>query len=75
MESVQLTPREQQLLEVLFTGKRDKEAADMLGITTDTIKFHSINLRKKFHAFNRTEVIYKALQMGLLKPPQQLQLF
>jgi DNA-binding NarL/FixJ family response regulator len=75
MQAVHLTPRETQVLELLFTGKRDKEAADLLNVTTSAIKWHCTSMYKKFHASNRTEVIYKALQLGLLKPPQQLHLF
>lgn len=72
--NIQLTPKEKDVLDILFTGKRDKEIADILSVSTHTIKFHCMNLQKKFGASNRTEVIYKALLLGILKVPVQMQI-
>ena len=69
MISIQLTPKEKDVLELLFVGKRDKEIAEALNVSTHAVKWHCVSLHKKFKANNRTEVIYKALQRGILKPP------
>lgn len=66
-----LTPKELEVLQVLFTGTRDKEAAEALGVSLHTIKFHCMNTQKKLGTSNRTASIYKALQLGLLKAPGQ----
>jgi DNA-binding NarL/FixJ family response regulator len=69
MNPIHLSPRELEVLEGLFTGKQVKEVANDLDITYHTVKFHCNALRAKFKASTSTEVIYKALQQGILKPP------
>lgn len=69
MAPIQLSAKEQDVLELLFVGKRDKEIAEALNVSTHTVKWHCVSLHKKFNANNRTEVIYKALQRGILKAP------
>ena len=69
MAPIQLSSKEQGVLELLFIGKRDKEIAEALNISTHTVKWYCVSFHKKFNASNRTEVIYKALQRGILKAP------
>ena len=61
-----LTPRERQTLELLGHGLQNKEIAARLGVRERTVKFHIAALMRKLHAGNRTEVVARATQDGLL---------
>ncbi len=52
-----LTVREQQIIQILIRGKLDKEIADELDISLDTVKKHNKSIYKKLNARNRSEVI------------------
>ena len=69
-----LTPRERQTLELLGHGLQNKEIAARLGVRERTVKFHIAALMRKLHAGNRTEVVARATQGGLLSlAPQEPQ--
>ena len=50
-----LTPREQQVLELLAVGAANKRIARKLGMTEHTVKFHLASVFRKLGATNRTE--------------------
>ena len=52
-----LTVREQQIIQILIRGKLDKEIADELDISLDTVKKHNKSIYKKLNARTRSEVI------------------
>lgn len=52
-----LSPRETRMLEALATGLTNRELADLLGITTNTVKFHLSNLYDKLSLKNRAQAI------------------
>ncbi len=52
-----LTVREQQIIQIPVRGKLDKEIADELDISLDTVKKHNKSIYKKLNARNRSEVI------------------
>jgi DNA-binding NarL/FixJ family response regulator len=54
-----LTPREQEVLNLMAEGLLYKEAADRLGLSVDTIRAHLRNIYKKLRVRNRTEAILK----------------
>jgi DNA-binding NarL/FixJ family response regulator len=56
----ELTDREQALLRLLSTGLSNKEIADRLFISYDTVKKHINNIYRKLHVQNRAEAINKA---------------
>jgi DNA-binding NarL/FixJ family response regulator len=62
-----LTPREQEVLNLLAQGLLNKEIAVRLGITQRTVKFHVSSLLGKLGAGNRTEALAIAAQHGLVK--------
>ncbi len=62
-----LTPREQEVLNLLAQGLLNKEIAARLGITQRTVKFHVSSLLGKLGAGNRTEALAIAAQHGLVK--------
>ncbi len=54
---IKLTKREQEIIQILITGKLDKEIAAELSISLHTVKKHNKNIYKKLNARNRFEVI------------------
>jgi len=62
-----LTPREQQVLELLARGCANKEIAARLGIAERTVKFHMSTVFEKLGAGNRTEAVTRAVQAGLIE--------
>lgn len=51
-----LTVRENEVLAKILEGKNNTLIARELNITKDTVKFHSKNILRKFHASNRTKL-------------------
>jgi DNA-binding NarL/FixJ family response regulator len=61
-----LTPREQQVLQLMATGLRNKEIAAELGVVERTAAFHVGNIMAKLGADGRVEAINLARRCGLL---------
>jgi len=59
-----LTNREMEVLQLLALRLTNKEIAQALGISTGTVKQHTINLFRKLHVENRREAILQARAMG-----------
>lgn len=59
-----LTNRELEVLQLLALRMTNKEIAQALGITTGTVKQHTINVFRKLHVDNRREAIVQARAMG-----------
>lgn len=55
-----LSPRENEVLQLLAKGLLYKEIADKLLIATDTVRQHIHRIYEKLHVQNRTEAINKA---------------
>jgi NarL family two-component system response regulator LiaR len=57
-ENVQmLTSRENEILELLATGKMNKEVADFLKISNGTVRKHIQNIYEKLHVNTRVEAV------------------
>ncbi|MBX3722050.1 MAG: response regulator transcription factor [Turneriella sp.] len=54
-----LTPREQEILEVLSTGATAMAVAAKLGIAFDTVRAHIKNIYKKFGVHSRLQLVKK----------------
>lgn len=54
---VTLTRREQEVLEHIARGARDREIAEVLVVTESTVKKHVQNILRKLHARNRAEAV------------------
>lgn len=67
-----LTPRERDVLTWLVGGKENEVIAMLLSITRGTVKFHVINLLRKFEAHNRQLMISRAWKAGLVKARDKL---
>lgn len=60
---VSLTQREREVLNLISRGYANKEVADQLSITVETIRYHLKNVYDKFHVHSRTEAVVKFLGM------------
>jgi len=61
-----LTPREQEVLQLLAQGLSNKLIAVRLGISDHTVKFHVNAILGKLGAQSRTEAIAQAARLGLV---------
>jgi len=67
-----LTEREREVLELLVQGvTSNRELADRLYVSENTIKYHLRNILNKLHLQNRAQVIAYALRHGLVEPPER----
>jgi LuxR family maltose regulon positive regulatory protein len=62
-----LTNRELEILALLAQRMRNKEIAEKLFISPDTVKRHTINLYSKLNVHNRREAAKKATALGILE--------
>lgn len=56
-EQFKLTPREKELIELIYGGKSNKEIADTLFLSESTVKTHIYNIFRKMDVKNRVGVI------------------
>ena len=61
-----LTTREIQVLELLVTGKRNKEIAAALGISSDTASAHIKSIFQKFNVHDRTAALAEGVRRGMI---------
>jgi two-component system, NarL family, response regulator len=61
-----LTVREQQVLELLGKGMRNKEVAALLGISEDTVRAHIKSILAKLNVHDRTAALAEGLRRGLI---------
>jgi DNA-binding NarL/FixJ family response regulator len=61
-EKMNLSPREQMVLESMAKGLTYKQSADQLGISIDTIRTYVRRIYEKLHVQSRTEAVAKYLQ-------------
>jgi DNA-binding CsgD family transcriptional regulator len=66
IRSVGLTPRECEILELLASGRSNKELARTLGISPNTVKTHLARLYEKLEVANRIGAIEKARWLALI---------
>jgi DNA-binding NarL/FixJ family response regulator len=61
-----LTPREEQVLQMLAQGLANKEIAAELSISDHTVKFHISSIYDKLGVTNRVEAVRAGVRLGLL---------
>jgi len=61
-----LTPREEQVLQLLVEGKAVREIALALGIAPSTVKNHVQSIYGKLQVSNRAEAVRKAMRAGIV---------
>lgn len=64
---INLTPREEEVLERLGKGMSNKDIARDLDLQEVTIKLHIRGICRKLEASNRTQAALKAYELGLIK--------
>jgi two-component system response regulator DegU len=64
-----LTPSEQRVLEALARGLSNKEIAEELWLTRQTVKFHLTNIYRRLGVTNRTEAVRHAYKHRLVAHP------
>jgi DNA-binding NarL/FixJ family response regulator len=62
----QLTPYEMRVLQLLSNGISYANAAQNLGISVNTIRFHIRNIYEKLHVHSKSEAVAKALRNRLI---------
>ena len=67
--SDELTDREREVLELLVQGvTSNKELAEHLVVTENTVKYHFRNILDKLHVQNRAQVVAFAVRHGMVEP-------
>ena len=61
-----LTSREREILMYIAEDKKNKEIADLLGISVRTVQAHRTNLMDKLGAHDRTELVKYAINKGII---------
>jgi DNA-binding CsgD family transcriptional regulator len=61
-----MTPRELEILELIAAGLSNKEIAERVFVSENTVKTHSSRVFEKLGARRRTQAVQKAKQLGLL---------
>jgi DNA-binding CsgD family transcriptional regulator len=62
-----LTDRETEILQLIAAGLSNKEIADQLSLSTNTVKMYASQLYQKLDVNRRTEAVARALEIGLLE--------
>jgi ATP/maltotriose-dependent transcriptional regulator MalT len=62
-----LTDRELEVLRLLAAGRRNREIADQLVVTLDTVKKHLTHIFDKLGVTSRTQALAHARQLGLIR--------
>jgi DNA-binding NarL/FixJ family response regulator len=68
----ELTSREREVLDWVVTGASNKEIADALHVTENTIKIHLRNILEKLHVQNRIQAAVYAVRQGLIDKGEKM---
>jgi len=64
--TVQLTPRETEVLEVVSRGFSNAEIGDLLHLSLHTVNSHIKSIYRKLAVRSRSEAVFEAVQQGLI---------
>lgn len=62
-----LTSREQEILQLIWTGLKNREIAQRLKISVKTVEAHRANMMKKVRVSNAAQLLKTAIQDGLVR--------
>ena len=62
-----ITPRELEILEAIAAGRSNREIAEGLFVSENTVKTHAANLFEKLRAKRRTQAVQVAKEAGLIR--------
>lgn len=63
--AIRLTPREEEILTLLAKGFANKEIADKISVSYETVRDHLRNIYEKLHVHSRTEAVARYLGSSL----------
>jgi DNA-binding NarL/FixJ family response regulator len=63
-ETARLTPREEEVLTLLSKGFANKEIADKMSVSYETVRDHLKHIYEKLHVHSRTEAVARYLSSG-----------
>jgi len=66
--SKDLTPRQQEVLQLLAEGRPMKEIAGILKVSEKTVMFHKYHIMQSFNLKNNTELVLFAVKHHLISP-------
>ena len=66
-QSADLSPRENQILDLVARGFTYPEVAEQAGVSLNTVHTHIRNIYGKLGVHNKTEAVFEARQIGLLR--------
>ena len=61
-----LTEREQEILQLIWSGLKNKEIALSLKISVKTVEAHRANMMKKVRVSNAAQLLNAAIQEGII---------
>jgi DNA-binding NarL/FixJ family response regulator len=67
-ELKKLTGREKQVLQLIAQGKSNKEIANLLDLSVNTVSVHRANLMEKMNIHRTAELVLFAIRKGLVAP-------
>lgn len=67
MAGATLSPREIEVLQMVASGRSNKEIAALLGVSPGTVKTHVASIHEKLGVADRTEAVVRAIQRGIIK--------
>jgi DNA-binding NarL/FixJ family response regulator len=67
MSDENLTAREVEVLRLLTGGNRNRDIADLLHISEETVKVHVKHIMEKLGATDRTQAIAIAVRRGIIQ--------
>ena len=62
-----LTPREREVLQLLGEGLSDKEIAERMGVGSETVRTHMVNLLGKLGVNSRLQALVFAVRYGAVR--------
>lgn len=65
----ELTPRERQILQLIAQGNSNKEIAQILDLSVNTVSVHRANLMNALNIHRTAELVLYAVRKGLVSPP------
>jgi DNA-binding NarL/FixJ family response regulator len=66
--SAALTPREREVLQLLAEGRKNKEIATLLGISTKTAETHRARIMTKLELHSIAELVHYAVRNHIIEP-------
>mgnify|MGYP003134042598 CR=1 FL=1 len=69
-----LTARQRDVVDLMRKGLNDREIAEVLGLSLDTVKCHVEALRHRFDAVNAKDLICQMWIHGILERPRMMSL-